>query len=203
MVRRIAHRWVSKLPANIELDDLEQVGLIAVAEAFPRFDADKGAAFATFATHRVNGAILDYLRKNDCLSRKQRKIRKDIDAALDNSDSEAEAAELLGMDLDEFRAKNVISSGHTVAISHEIDGEELSVLDYHASTPDHAESIELRETMQAAFAQLSEKEQYVITELLIKGAEFDNVAGALGVSASRISQIKVAAMKKLQMAYSD
>jgi RNA polymerase sigma factor (sigma-70 family) len=68
LVRRLAHQMMAKLPANVEVDDLIQVGMIGLADALSRFDPAQGVQFETFATQRIRGAMLDELRGNDWLS---------------------------------------------------------------------------------------------------------------------------------------
>src|SRR5574343_112277 len=65
LVRRLAHQMIAKLPANVELDDLIQVGMIGLSDALSRFDAAQGVQFETFATHRIRGAMLEDMRGND------------------------------------------------------------------------------------------------------------------------------------------
>ena len=62
LVRRLAHHMIAKLPPNIELDDLIQVGMIGLTEALSRYEAAQGVQFETFATQRIRGAMLDELR---------------------------------------------------------------------------------------------------------------------------------------------
>ncbi|MDP3224141.1 MAG: sigma factor, partial [Rubrivivax sp.] len=48
LVRRLAHQMIAKLPANVELDDLIQVGMIGLSDALSRFDPGQGVQFETF-----------------------------------------------------------------------------------------------------------------------------------------------------------
>ena len=73
LVRRLAHQMIAKLPANIELDDLIQVGMIGLSDALSRFDVGQGVQFETFATQRIRGAMLDELRRLDTVSRDRRR----------------------------------------------------------------------------------------------------------------------------------
>lgn len=79
LVRRLAHHMIAKLPANVELDDLIQVGMIGLNDALTRFESAQGVQFETFATQRIRGAMLDELRENDWMSRSSRKSQKDIE----------------------------------------------------------------------------------------------------------------------------
>lgn len=80
LVRRIAFQLSMRLPSNIELDDLVQSGCIGLLEAHDRYDKSQRASFETFISHRVYGAMIDELRKIDCLPRNQRKKVKQIEA---------------------------------------------------------------------------------------------------------------------------
>ena len=76
LVRRLAHQMIAKLPANVELDDLVQVGMIGLTDALSRFDVGQGVQFETFATQRIRGAMLDELRGTDWLSRGTRRQQR-------------------------------------------------------------------------------------------------------------------------------
>jgi len=62
----------AKLPASVEWDDVEQAGCLGLIDAAIRFDQSLGASFVTFARWRVNGAIRDYLRSLDFVSKEER-----------------------------------------------------------------------------------------------------------------------------------
>jgi len=82
LVRRLAHQMIAKLPANVELDDLIQVGMIGLTDALSRFDAAQGVQFETFATQRIRGAMLDELRGSDWMSRGDRRHQRSIETAV-------------------------------------------------------------------------------------------------------------------------
>ena len=73
---------IAKLPANVELDDLIQVGMIGLSDALTRYEVAQGVQFETFATQRIRGAMLDELRESDWMSRSSRKSQKDIEKAV-------------------------------------------------------------------------------------------------------------------------
>ena len=111
LVRRLAHHMIAKLPANVELDDLIQVGMIGLNDALTRFESAQGVQFETFATQRIRGAILDELRENDWMSRSSRKSQKDIEKAvqrleqrLGRSPLESEIAVELDMSLTDYQS---------------------------------------------------------------------------------------------------
>ena len=110
LVRRLAHQMIAKLPANVELDDLIQVGMIGLSDALTRFDAAQGVQFETFATQRIRGAMLDELRGADWMSRGNRKHQRDIEGAvhrleqkLGRTPQESEIAKEMGITLAEYQ----------------------------------------------------------------------------------------------------
>src|SRR4051812_9698171 len=110
LVRRLAHHMIAKLPPNIELDDLIQVGMIGLSEALTRYEVTQGVQFETFATQRIRGAMIDELREGDWMSRGSRKSQKDIERAVQKveqrkgrSAKESEIAEELGMTLADYQ----------------------------------------------------------------------------------------------------
>ena len=110
LVRRLAHQMIAKLPANVEIDDLIQVGMIGLTDALSRFDAAQGVQFETFATQRIRGAMLDELRGSDYLSRGTRKHQRSIESAvakleqqLGRAPQESEIAKEMGIGLAEYQ----------------------------------------------------------------------------------------------------
>lgn len=79
LVRRQALSLQVRLPASIELDDLIQAGMVGLLEALGRYDAAQGASFATFASQRIRGAMLDELRSRDWLPRSVRRNARAVD----------------------------------------------------------------------------------------------------------------------------
>ncbi|HSB23491.1 MAG TPA: sigma-70 family RNA polymerase sigma factor, partial [Burkholderiaceae bacterium] len=110
LVRRLAHQMIAKLPANVELDDLIQVGMIGLNDALSRFDANQGVQFETFATQRIRGAMLDELRGGDWMSRGDRRHQRAIESAvhkleqkLQRAPNESEIADEMGMLLADYQ----------------------------------------------------------------------------------------------------
>lgn len=110
LVRRLAHQMIAKLPANVALDDLIQVGMIGLNDALGRFDANQGVMFETFATQRIRGAMLDELRGGDWMSRGDRRHQRSIESAvhkleqkLQRAPNESEIADEMGMMLADYQ----------------------------------------------------------------------------------------------------
>lgn len=65
LVKRIAYHLLARLPANVQVEDLIQAGMIGLLEVANKYDASKGASFETYAGIRIRGAMLDEVRKGD------------------------------------------------------------------------------------------------------------------------------------------
>src|SRR5690348_7718166 len=110
MVRRVAAQLAARLPANVDIDDLVQAGMIGLLEAVSRYDAGQGTQFETFAMQRVRGAMLDELRGSDWMPRSVRRNQRTIESAvhvleqrLHRAPSEAEIAAHLRMSLADYQ----------------------------------------------------------------------------------------------------
>ena len=89
LVRRIAHQMIAKLPANVELDDMIQAGMMGLMDAICRYEESQGTQFEVYASQRVRGAMLDELRTMDWVPRlvrskasKMEEARKALEAEL-------------------------------------------------------------------------------------------------------------------------
>ena len=114
LVKRLAYHLMGRLPSNIQHDDLIQAGLVGLFEAIKRYDGTRGASFETYARIRIQGAMIDEVRRGDWTPRSvYRKSRQLSDAIRKIEDREGrdakpgEVAEYLEMDIDEYN--NLVS----------------------------------------------------------------------------------------------
>src|SRR5690554_1569345 len=82
LVRRLALQMVARLPANIQLEDLTQAGLMGLLDAIRRYEKVPDAQFEPYATTRIRGAMLDELRGQDWLPRSVRSKARAIEQAI-------------------------------------------------------------------------------------------------------------------------
>ena len=81
LVKDIAKRFHGRVPPCIVLDDLVSAGMVGLIQAVDRFDSSRGPKFKTYAQHRIHGAMLDFLREEDPLSRTERRRVRESTAA--------------------------------------------------------------------------------------------------------------------------
>src|SRR6201996_9431358 len=108
LVKRIAYHLVSRMPPNVEVDDLIQSGMIGLLDAAKHYSPDKGANFETYAGIRIRGAMLDEVRKSDWTPRSVHRSMRALAEVVRKLENEkghdaqpADIAERLGVSLEE------------------------------------------------------------------------------------------------------
>jgi RNA polymerase sigma factor for flagellar operon FliA len=212
LVRRLAHHMIAKLPANVELDDLIQVGMIGLSEALTRYEAAQGVQFETFATQRIRGAMIDELREGDWMSRGSRKSQKDIERAvqrveqrLGRSAKESEIAAELGMALDEYQELLNKVRGTQLVYLEDMGGDEDAegFLDRHTGDTEAdpltlLRNERLRSALVEAIKSLPEREQYIMSMYYEKDLNLKEIAAVLGVTESRVCQLHSQSVARLR-----
>jgi RNA polymerase sigma factor for flagellar operon FliA len=213
LVRRLAHHMMAKLPANVQVDDLIQVGLIGLSEALTRYEAAQGVQFETFATQRIRGAMLDELRGNDWMSRGSRKSQKEIEQALRRLEHqlgrtplESEIAADLGMSLADYQTLLGKVRGTQLVYLEDMargDEDQDSFLDRHAGDSDADPMImlrdqRLRQALVAAIKNLPEREQFIMSMYYEKDMNLKEIAAVLDVTESRICQLHSQSIARLR-----
>lgn len=218
MVRRVAHHMIAKLPPSVALDDLIQVGMIGLAEALSRYQADQGVQFETFAMQRIRGAMIDELRESDWVSRGSRKSQKDIERAvhkleqsLGRSPAESEIAAELGMALADYQQLLGRVRGTQLVYLEDMSSSgdsEDSFLDRHAGD-EEADPLNLirnrrmREALVSAIQGLPEREQYIMSMYYEHDMNLKEIAAVLGVTESRVCQLHSQAVARLRAKMKD
>ncbi len=190
LVKKVASKIFFKLPrdAGIEFDELVNTGIIGLIKAIDKFDESK-AQFSTYAYIKIRGEILDYLRSLHIMPRSMReKIRKEKE-----------------------EGKDIPLSNLAIMISMEkaIGGEDSSMrlidvmVSDDISPEDQAISSQVGDKIVEAMEQLSEKERRTLQMFFFEEREPKEIASALGISQSRVSQIKSQAIKKLKTILKD
>lgn len=212
LVRRLAHQMIAKLPANVEIDDLIQVGMIGLNDALSRYDAAQGVQFETFATQRIRGAMLDELRGADWMSRGTRKQQRMIEAAvhkleqrLGRPPQESEIAREMGITLAEYQDLLNKVRGTQLVYLEDIGGsDEDDYLDRHVADTE-ADPLRmlndqrLRRALVEAIKTLPEREQFVMSMYYEQDMNLKEIAAVLGVTESRVCQLHSQSIARLRV----
>lgn len=218
LVRKIAGKLRKRLSANVEMDDLVQNGLIGLNDALRRFERGHSSSFETYAARRIEGEILDALREEDTLPRRARtQLRKvrtvvhRLEQSLGRAPRAKEVANALGWSLEKFHRCMVEARvGGMRAGDDRLEHAEdafIGVPDDAVTRVDVAEhtdpvaALEQRErhaVLSAAFDALEEVERYVMESIYDRSLTLKDVGKALGITESRVSQIRAGIVAKLR-----
>ncbi|MBC7682411.1 MAG: RNA polymerase sigma factor FliA [Ferruginibacter sp.] len=213
LVRRLAHHMISKLPPNIELDDLIQVGMIGLTEALTRYEVAQGVQFETFATQRIRGAMIDELREGDWMSRGSRKSQKEIERAvqrleqrLGRSPLESEIAIELEMTLPDYQELLGKVRGTQLVYLEDMNGGEddgAGFLDRHVAdeTADPVMLLRdhrLRASLVEAIKTLPDREQYIMSMYYENDMNLKEIAAVLEITESRVCQLHSQSIARLR-----
>lgn len=226
LIIRYAHlvNWVvGRFPqletADFDKEDLMGYGTIGLIEAIDRFDNSKDCSFETFATNRIRGAILDFLRSRDFLSRNSRERVKrfnqrlaELESRLGYTPTDEEIKKHLTIENEELRVLQQESSAVIFSLDAQENGnssEESSValVDKMASkteaTEDYAESNLVRDKLAAAIDSLKERERLIISLYHYEKLTFKEIGTILDISESRASQLHQKSLQKLRTVMKD
>jgi RNA polymerase sigma factor FliA len=212
LVHHVARQMGGRLPIEAELDELVSAGTMGLISAISSFDVQRGLSFSTFAVPRIRGAILDELRRQDHVPRSVRRKTRDLGSAraalartLGRNPNDVEMSERLGVPRDTVRRWELDVEGG-VHVSLERSQPERHEKPVGAElVDDEAPSIEdllTREQevarLQDAIEELKDQERTVLALFYFEELKLGEIAGVMGLSPCRISQIRAAALVRLR-----
>lgn len=209
MVRKVAYRMVSRFPSCVDVDDLVSIGMLGLIDAVDRFQHERSASFAAYARIRVQGAILDELRKSDWVPRSVRdrvdriqSVREELGRDLGRAPTEVEVATTLGVSED--RLREMIDGSTIRAVVSLEDGldDDHSLSDLLAApedTPDEdLRKNRLRAAIRKCLDHLTARERMVVELHYFRDMNFKEIGETLGVTESRVSQIHTRMKQRLE-----
>ena len=216
LVKYVAGRMSSGLPAHVEESDLISYGLLGLISAIERFDPAREIKFETFAMTRIKGSIIDELRSLDWVPRSVRARAREIERVhgklehrLHRAPTDDEMALELGLSVEEFQESLTrISNSSVVALDElwtlsDASGDQVSLLDTiqdpDAVDPAHAMDVtETKDRLADAIARLPEREKLVVALYYYENLTLREIGEVLGVTESRISQLHTKAVLRLK-----
>ena len=216
LVKYVAGRMSSGLPAHVEEADLISYGLLGLISAIERFEPEREIRFETFAVTRIKGSIIDELRSLDWVPRSVRAKAREIEqtnAKLENklqrATTDAEMSDGMGVTQDEFQESLVkIANSSVVALDElwtvsDSSGDQVSLLDTipDPGAPDPAREMDLtdmKDRLADSIARLPEREKLVIALYYYENLTLREIGEVLGVTESRVSQLHTKAVLRLK-----
>lgn len=215
LVRQVAGRLVLQLPSCVELGDLEGAGAVGLLHAVENYDPDQQVEFASYAQHRIRGAILDDLRAQDFAPRSLRAKAREIEQTLfklegsfGREPTDDEVASALGIERDAYRRQLSEIRGMVLMSldepSAEAEGSEGNRLARELSDRTHRDpfvSAVFRERVQLLgkiIERLPTQERLVLTLYYYEELTMKEIGRVLEVSESRVSQIHTSAILRVR-----
>ena len=204
LVRKIAWQVFSRVSRTSELDDLIQTGLIALIEASRHYE-ERGFAFATYATTRIRGAMIDQLRREADVGRSAMVAAKRLQATRARLEQQvmraptaAEMAEALDMSPEDYFAlERNATHGRSTSLDELTDIGAFLAADDGIGAGEKCEQEDLMGALRQCVGLLSEREQMVLQLYFFEELNLHEIGLTLDVSAARICQIKREAMAKV------
>ncbi len=180
-----------------EPEEVVNEGVIALMDAIETFDPSKGAKFETYATIKIKGSIIDFIRKQDWVPRNVRKFAKQLDKANSllynlngRAPTNAELAEQMGMS-EERLLKSMAECSGALVLSFEELLYEDNINEPAMDNPTDGALLnnEMRKVISDAIEELREKERQVVILYYYKNMKYADIAKVLGVTEGRVCQI--------------
>ncbi len=215
LVKYVAGRLGSGLPAHVEEADLVSYGLLGLMSAIDRYDPERDIKFETYAIARIRGSIIDELRTLDWVPRSVRSRAREIErairaleASLARAPTDEEIADKVGITTDELEESLIDISRTSIAALDELwstsgEGDQVSLLDTledpGSIKPSEAlDETEMREALAEAISRLPEREKLVVTLYYYEELTLREIGEVLGVTESRVSQLHTKAILRLR-----
>lgn len=205
LVRRLAWHVHGSMSTLIDVEDLVQIGLVALVEAAGSFE-DRGlVSFDQYLHTRVRGAMIDELRRQATITRgamKRRRAYQDAVAALAADGArpdEAAVASKLGVTVEKLRSDYASAEAVRFDPIDDVYSDEGPW--FMSDEPDAFDQLadaDQREALIVAISELPEKEQLVIQLYYVEELNLEEIGQVLGVGAARICQIKKSAHDRLK-----
>jgi RNA polymerase sigma factor FliA len=216
LVKYVAGRLGSGLPAHVDEEDLVSYGLLGLIGAIERYDPNRDVKFETYAVTRIKGAIIDELRSLDWVPRSVRARAREIERAiaaleakLHRPPTDEEIAGQVGITTEELEDSLTDISRSSIAALDELwtvggsGGDQVALIDTiedtEAPAPESAlDATELKEALGEAITRLPEREKLVITLYYYEELTLREIGEVLGVTESRVSQLHTKAVLRLK-----
>jgi RNA polymerase sigma factor for flagellar operon FliA len=199
-VKAMSFRLKERLPSSIDYMDLSAIGTEELVKLARRYDESQNDSFWGYAKTRVYGAMLDYLRSLDLVSRSSRRLIKEIDSAIevymadhDDEPSDVELSEILGVEVEKIHEARIASDIYTVL-----------PLDDQLGTPEEGGMLErlehedLVEAIKKVLGGFEEREQMIIQLYYFEELTLKEISEIVNITESRISQIHKSVIRRIK-----
>ena len=207
LVRYLALRISTRLPASVDTDDLINDGIVGLLDATNKFNPDRGVRFRTYAETRIRGAILDGLRQKDWRPRSVRMRQRDLDHTIGllatvngRPATDEEIAKEMGLDMKAYRTLlEGLHVGPFLSLE-DLSGGDPSIASDQLPPDAPLEKRDLVRAMVEEIRSLPERERHILELYYNEGLTMKEIGSALGVTESRVCQLHSQAAARLRSA---
>ena len=204
LVKRSIAQLRSHCGTVLSIEDMEQIGMMALLESARRYPGEYDNSFLSYAGQRIRGSILDELRRQDWRPRPVRQqahelndmVRK-LTRSLARDPTDIEVAESMGLNREQYRERLYASQSESMKSLDEL----LSAGSHFADKSDPIEQFSAKQTLIKAISKLNKREQLILSLYYQHELNLKEIAATLGLTETRICQLQKQAVKQLQMIY--
>lgn len=203
LVRKLAYSVKKKLPAEIEVNDLIQSGMMGLLEAKKNFDENYGVNFDQFAFIRIKGAMIDFLRKNSWINKETTKKNKLISNAVEKlqkqgntNPSSEEVAREVGVSVEQYH--RMAGQINQVRVLNIEDYAETLTAAGQSSIEDSLFIEQMKGKVKCAIRELVERDQIILSMYYNEELTFKQIAQILNLTEARICQIHSKSIEKIR-----
>jgi len=196
LVKKVSLYIKRRLPSSVELDDILQSGLIGLLEARKCFKPGTGASFETYASIRIKGAIIDFLRKNSWISRNtiknMRKISNAISVIEQREHKQASNEDIiseLGITMEDFFKISQEINVCSLLSLDEIDHDYFISGESDANPAELMQRDNMKEQLKQVLQLLPEKDQQLLSLYYIDEFTFKQIGEIFDLTEARICQL--------------
>ena len=209
MVRKVAYRMARRYPRCVDADDLVQIGMTGLIDAVERFEHDRAQSFAAYARIRVQGAIVDEMRKNDWVPRSVRdragrldRARAELTEQLDRAPTNDELATFIGVTEERLGELLRTADVRVLVSTEEGDEDEGTIGDKLKSEAVGLDEIVCgrseNDGVRVVIEELPERERMIVELYYYQDYTFKEIAQVLGVTESRVSQLHTRMKRRMK-----
>jgi RNA polymerase sigma factor for flagellar operon FliA len=205
LVRKIAWHVHGRVSNAMDVEDLVQIGMVALVEAANGYE-DRGHAFSTYAGMRVRGAMIDHLRRHAAQARSGMAKRKELararvelESRLGRAATEAELGEAMGLDAAAFR--ELVAAAEAIrqeSLDEVYSDQSMWFADLEEGADEQLDRERLGEALAGHIAALPEREAMVLQLYFVEELNLEEIGQVLDIGAARVCQIKKSALEKLR-----
>jgi RNA polymerase sigma factor FliA len=206
LVRKISWHLHGRVNSIIDIDDVIQLGMVGLINAAQNYVPQKDASFTSYASIRIKGEILDYLRKSSNLDRTTITIKKNSEKAahllrnkLGREPYNHEIADELGISSEKYYEwSNAFEAGVNKSLDETYDDYSSWFVTNDLNPEETINDTELRNTLKKVLSKLEGKEALIIQLYFVEELNIYEIAEVMEVSTGRVSQIKTSAIKSIR-----